>query len=90
MLYAVVTKDKPGHLHVRLDTRPDHLEFLKSSPELRMAGPFLNADDEMCGSLLVIETDTLKQAEAWAANDPYAKAGLFESVTVQAWKKVIG
>jgi uncharacterized protein YciI len=29
-------------------------------------------------------------AEAWAAADPYAKAGLFESVTIRAWKKVRG
>ena len=29
-------------------------------------------------------------AEAWAANDPYAKAGLFASVELVEWKKVIG
>ena len=29
-------------------------------------------------------------AEDWAANDPYAKAGLFESVTLTEWKRVIG
>ena len=30
------------------------------------------------------------QAKAWAADDPYAKAGLFASVELTAWKKVIG
>jgi uncharacterized protein YciI len=29
-------------------------------------------------------------ARAWAADDPYAKADLFESVTLQEWKQVIG
>ena len=29
-------------------------------------------------------------AQAWAENDPYNKAGLFESVTLSQWKKVIG
>ena len=28
-------------------------------------------------------------AEDWAANDPYAKAGLFDSVEIRAWKQVI-
>jgi uncharacterized protein YciI len=28
-------------------------------------------------------------AEDWAANDPYAKADLFQSVTLNPWKKVI-
>ena len=30
MLFALICKDKPGHLQVRLDTRPDHVAFLKS------------------------------------------------------------
>ncbi len=29
-------------------------------------------------------------AEDWAANDPYAKAGLFQSVTLTHWNRVIG
>ncbi|MEO0359215.1 MAG: YciI family protein [Pseudomonadota bacterium] len=90
MLFAVVTKDKPNHLDLRMETRPAHVDFLKSSPNLKMAGPFLNADGDMCGSLLVIEADDLQAAQDWAAKDPYALAGLFEIVTVQAWNKVIG
>jgi len=33
---------------------------------------------------------TTDAAQAWASADPYAKAGLFESVELIAWKKVIG
>ncbi|MEY4872402.1 MAG: hypothetical protein RLZZ563_1732, partial [Pseudomonadota bacterium] len=32
----------------------------------------------------------LAAAQDWAANDPYAKAGLFQSVDIREWKKVIG
>lgn len=28
MLFALLCKDKPGHLDVRMDTRPTHLEYL--------------------------------------------------------------
>ncbi|MEI4471939.1 YciI family protein [Frigidibacter sp. MR17.24] len=88
MLYAVICRDKPGHLQLRLDTRERHVAYLKSTPVV-MAGPFLDGG-EMSGSLVVIEAETPAAAEAWAANDPYALAGLFERVEISEWKKVIG
>lgn len=30
MLFALLCNDKPDHLQVRLDTRPAHLDYLKS------------------------------------------------------------
>ena len=88
-LFAVICRDKPDHLSVRLDTRAAHLEFLGAGDVVRMAGPLL-AEGEMRGSLIVIETDSLEAAQAWAAGDPYKAAGLFETVEVVEWKKVIG
>ena len=89
MLYAVICRDKPGALQTRLDTRAAHLAYIEKTGIVRMAGPFIEAG-QMCGSLVVLECDSLEAAQAWAANDPYAGAGLFESVTVTEWKKVIG
>lgn len=89
MLYAVICKDKPGHLQTRLDTRAAHLAYIEETGIVKMAGPFL-ANGEMCGSLVIVETDSIEAANAWAAGDPYAAAGLFESVSVTEWKKVIG
>ena len=90
MLYAVICTDKPGHLPTRLETREAHVAYLKSSGVVRQAGPFLNADGEMYGSLVVIEVEDRAAAEAWAANDPYALAGLFQAVRIEAWNRVIG
>lgn len=42
------------------------------------------------GSLLIFEDTDLAAAKAWAAKDPYAAAGLFESVIVKPWKHAIG
>ena len=89
MLYAVICRDKPGALQTRLDTRSAHLAYIEATGIVRMAGPFLE-EGQMCGSLVILETNSLAAAQAWAANDPYAKAGLFESATVSEWKKVIG
>ncbi len=89
MLYAVICRDKPGALQTRLDTRAAHLAYLETTGIVRMAGPFLEAG-QMCGSLVVLECESLAAAQDWAASDPYAKAGLFDAVTVTEWKKVIG
>ncbi|OYX45059.1 MAG: hypothetical protein B7Z02_03200 [Rhodobacterales bacterium 32-67-9] len=89
MLFAVICRDKPGHLQSRLDTRAAHLAYIEKTGIVKMAGPFLE-DGQMCGSLVVLEADNLAAAEAWAAGDPYKAAGLFDSVSVTEWKKVIG
>ena len=44
----------------------------------------------MTGSLVVLNVETLAEAQAWADADPYGKAGLFSSVVISEWKKVIG
>ena len=51
---------------------------------------FIDAAGQMCGSLLILDVESVDEGRAWAAADPYAKAGLFESVLVQEWKKVVG
>ena len=90
MRVALVCKDKPGALQIRLDNRPAHLDHIRASGVVEMAGPFLSETGDMCGSLVILEVETLTQAQDWAANDPYAKAGLFDSVQITEWKKVIG
>ncbi|MGF1591770.1 MAG: YciI family protein [Kiloniellaceae bacterium] len=91
MNFALYCVDKAGHGHIRTENRPAHLDYLKGQVDrLLIAGPLL-ADDgaTVAGSLLVIEAEDRAGAEAFAAGDPYAKAGLFESVTIKAFKKVL-
>ena len=91
MRVALICKDKPGHLHVRQENRSAHLAYLREHAGLvEQAGPFLDAAGNMCGSLIVLSVDSMEQAQAWADNDPYAKAGLFESVELAHWNRVIG
>jgi uncharacterized protein YciI len=90
MRVALICRDKPGALQTRLDNRAAHLAHIESSGVVEMAGPFLGEDGGMTGSLVVLNVETLQAARDWAAADPYAKAGLFESVTISEWKKVVG
>lgn len=90
MLYAIYCLDKPGSLEVRLGNRPAHVAYLESQGDkLITAGPLMSEDGQTpLGSLLVFEADSRAGAEAFASGDPYALAGLFESVAIRPWRKV--
>ena len=90
MLFALVALDKPGALSIRQENRSAHLAYIAETGCVQMAGPFLDDAGQMVGSLLVLDLPDIAAAQAWAAGDPYAKAGLFDSVTIRAWKKVVG
>lgn len=90
MLVALIARDKDGALPVRMENRPAHVEYLKSGTAVQQAGPLLNEAGEMCGSLIILDVADMAEAEAWAAGDPYGKAGLFQSVELIPWNRVIG
>ena len=90
MLYALICNDRPGATEVRRANREAHLAYIRETGVVVEAGPFLDPEGEMIGSLIILEADTRAAAEDWAANDPYAAAGLFASVEIRAWKKVVG
>lgn len=90
MRVALFCHDKPGALQTRLDNRSAHLAYIEATGVVEMAGPLLTPEGQMSGSLVVLSVETLAAAQDWAANDPYAKAGLFADVTITEWKKVIG
>lgn len=90
MLVALLAYDKDGALDVRKANRNAHVAYLKSSDAVVQAGPFLDDAGEMCGSLIILDVPDMAGANAWAAADPYGKAGLFRDVTLMPWNKVIG
>jgi len=88
--FAVQCLDKPDSLALRLGTRNVHLDYIASlGTKVALAGPYLDDAGNPCGSLLIFAADDIAQAEAMAANDPYALAGLFQSVTIRPWRWVI-
>ena len=98
MLYAIIAEDVADSLETRLATRPAHLERLNAlldQGRLILAGPHPAIDTNdpgdagFSGSLIVAEFNSLEDAEAWAANDPYQHAGVYAKVTVKPFKKVL-
>lgn len=90
MLVALICTDKPGAIETRKANRDAHLAYIKESGVIAQAGPFLDADGMMCGSLLILDVANMDAAQAWANGDPYAKAGLFADVRIEQWNRVVG
>ncbi|HEV7371595.1 YciI family protein [Arenibaculum sp.] len=91
MLYIIDCVDKPGSAAVRSANRAEHLAYLEAlGDRLHAAGPTLSEDGQsMTGSLLIIDFADRAEAEGFCAGDPYAKAGLFQSVTIRPWRRVL-
>ena len=89
-LFILSCHDKPGALAVRMAARSAHLAYVAQTGRVRLGGPYLNATGEPIGSMLVVEADDLAGAEAFAAADPYAQAGLFAEVTITPWRVTVG
>ncbi len=98
MLYAIIAEDVEGSLEKRVAARPKHLERLnklKDEGRLVLAGPHpaIDCNDPgeagFSGSLVVAEFDDLESAQAWADSDPFVAAGVYSSVVVKTFKKVL-
>ena len=98
MLYAIISEDVPDSLPLRKQARPAHLarlEVLRDQGRLQLAGPHpaIDSDDPgpagFTGSLVIAEFESLSDAQAWADTDPYMDAGVYASVTVKPFKRVL-
>lgn len=86
MLFVITAVDKEGSLQLRMATREAHIAYIKETGMVRLGGPYLNAQGEMIGSMILIEAPDLTAARHWQSNDPYVKAGLFQSAELRPWK----
>jgi len=98
MLFVILGHDGPEALPRRKATRPAHLDYVR---ELQMQGRLVIAgprpksespqpnDAGFYGSLIIADFPSLAEAERWAAQDPYALAGVFSRVDVQPFIQVL-
>lgn len=78
--------DKQNHLDVRKANRESHIEWLKSLGDiLKLAGPTLDEDGNMNGSVLILDIASQEECLNLLAQDPYAQAALFEKTEVAAY-----
>jgi len=98
MYYTIYATDNDNSLEARLSARPAHVARLKQLVDqgrLLVAGPSPAVDSEdpgpagFTGSLIIAEFDSLADAQLWANDDPYIPAGVYQSVEVKPYKKVL-
>lgn len=98
MWYSIVSQDVEDSLTKRTAARPEHLARLlelKDAGRLLVAGPQPAIDNlepgeaGFTGSLIIAEFDSLVDAQHWAEADPYISAGVYASVSVKPFKKVL-
>ncbi len=89
MPYMILMQDKPEQGKQRAETRNAHLDYLDANKSrLLAAGAVLDdAGAIASGSMYIVDTDDRKEAERFAADDPFHKAGIFAKVTVMRWRK---
>lgn len=89
MHYVIHCLDHDGAVEKRLANYEDHKAYLGSAlVKTVISGPLLADDEEtMIGSCFVIEADTLAEVEAFNANDPFKKVGLWKSISIRPFSK---
>ena len=98
MYYVIIGNDVENSFSNRMSVRPAHVERLKSlaaDNRILVAGPCPSIDNEepgeagFSGSIIIADFDSLEEAKEWANADPYVAAGVYASVTVKPFKKVL-
>jgi uncharacterized protein YciI len=87
--YAIITRDKPNQLALMNEVRGPHLEYLTQHKDKLLAAG-AQVDDEGqggYGGLIIVDTESRAEAEAFIQNDPFTKAGLFSGIEVVRWRK---
>jgi uncharacterized protein YciI len=98
MWYAIEGFDGTDVLARRMAARPAHLarlNALRDTGRLLLAGacPAIDAEDPgpagFSGSIVIAEFPSLTEAQAWAAEDPYVDAGVYQRVEVRPFRRVL-
>ncbi len=87
MKFVILGFDGPDGVAKRKVHRPAHLarmDALDAQGRVVLAGPLT----DKTGSLIVIEADSLAEAETFAREDPYTVHGVFERVEVHPFMQV--
>lgn len=84
MHFLVTCIDKADEAALRRQTRAVHLEYMIAHQDLIVAGgPLRSADGAATiGSAFIIDLADRAAVDDFLADEPYARAGLFDSVTI--------
>jgi len=87
MLFVLHLLDRSDAAELRQRLRSEHKAYLAQVAErIAFAGPLLRDDGEtMIGSLLVIDFASRDAVQAWLADEPFTRAGLYAQTRIHAF-----
>ncbi|MGO1474150.1 MAG: YciI family protein [Psychrobacter sp.] len=93
-LFAIIGYDVAGSSAQRQVTRAEHLarlQLLQSEKRLVIAGPtpIEHGKNEMSGSLIIADFDSIDVAESWANDEPYLRDGVYSHVDIKPFVQAL-
>ncbi len=90
-LFVLTGTDHKNALAHRMEVRPRHLAYAaEHAAMIKVAGPLLDDEGQMAGSLFIIEAADKAEVEAFSAADPYRSEGVFETVEIRGFRVATG
>jgi len=91
MLTVVRSLYKPGGAEERLTIRDAHVGYMiENRSRLDQGGALMSVDGSTVeGMFLILRHDRCEDVEAFLANEPYTRAGLFKSVTIEQFDRFV-
>jgi uncharacterized protein len=89
MLWVLSLIDKPGSKEMRAKNQEAHTAYLKKVDHQCFSTGPLQSDDgsALIGSLWIISANSRAEAQAFADNEPFFRAGVFQSYTITRWRR---
>lgn len=93
MAYVIIAKTRAGVRDQVAAGLPDHLAYLDRHLGILLGvGPFQSDDgsqpaDGEGGGLFILDVEDRNAAETFMADEPFNKAGLFETIEIRRWHK---
>ena len=73
----------------RKNIRPFHLagaKTLKENNQFITGGAILNNEDQMTGSVMIVQFETAEEFQEWYKNEPYIKDGVWQKIEVKPFR----
>ncbi len=89
-MFAILCTFRPNASAEAKAHRLEHYEFLiREKDNIVQGGPLLGPDGLPTAMLMVVERETIDEAQGFISQEPYNRSGLFESVAIRRWSHVI-
>ena len=89
MLYIIYQEDGPDSKAIRAQHRDTHFAYLDKHKDILVLGGAMIAEDgaTRTGSVLILNVPNLAEAEAFSAEEPLRKSGVFSSVKITRMRR---